>query len=125
MTFFLFCFLKQLNFHLKQCYDENIKLRETEEKIKRAEEDKKRREKEKEARKTQKDKLMKPSNNGDMGVMDNLIEALQSGEIFETTSGGLNNRVRRAPREPRRDAASDFRRTVHRPAATQNLISAQ
>jgi hypothetical protein len=88
-------------------------LRETEEKIRHAEEERKRKESEKLQRKNQKDKLMMKSNmNGcDTGVMDNLLEALQSGELFETNSA---NRTRRVPRENKRDAANDFRRTMNK-----------
>jgi hypothetical protein len=58
---------------------------------------------------------MRSNKSGDTGVMDNLLEALQSGEIFGATNPSAHpHRVRRAPREPRRDAAADFRRTVHK-----------
>lgn len=77
--------------------------------MKRAEEERERREKEKSERKTQKAKIML----GDTGVMDNLLEALQSGELFGASAPTSHqNRVRRTARDPRRDAAADFRRTV-------------
>ncbi len=128
-----------------------MRLKETEEKIKRAEEEKERREKEKLARKTQKDKLIKPKNphGADIGVMDNLLEALQSGELFESSNSGVGGsgssansgsntpgsgggnlnsingqpRVRRVARgEHRRD---EFRRTMHRTAVNNNILQAQ
>ena len=74
-------------------------MKETEEKIKRAEEEREKREKEKQARKTHKEKLMQSSTvggeMGDTGVMDNLLEALQSGKLFEASSAGAPKQVRR------------------------------
>ena len=73
-------------------------------------------------RNKQKDKIIR-NNLGDTGVMDNLLEALQSGELFGTSNS--SNRIRRAPRDPRsRDAAADFRRTVKQ-STNINLIQAQ
>ncbi len=112
---FLLTFLSHFLTYQKQCLEENKKLRDTEEKIRHAEEERRRKEAEKLQRKTQKDKLMMKTNkNGcDTGVMDNLLEALQSGELFETNSA---NRTRRVPRENKRDAANDFRRTINKKA---------
>lgn len=93
----------------KQCEEENSKLKETEEKIKRAEEERSQREKEKQARKTQKEKLMHATKHGgdmgDTGVMDNLLEALQSGRLFEAGSGNsnMNAPMGRGRRPMRRD----------------------
>jgi hypothetical protein len=87
-------------------------LKETEAKIRRAEEEKERKEKERQNRNTQKKKLM---NTGDFGVMDNLWEALQNGDVFEMPQ--THQRVKRVPREKTRDAANDFRRTIYK----QNL----
>jgi hypothetical protein len=106
--------LKTFSNQFIECNDENIKLRETEEKIKRAEEEREQREKEKQARKIQKEKLMQSSTggNGDTGVMDNLLEALQSGKLFEIGNSngpmGINGigRGRRPIRETRRDVSA-------------------
>lgn len=93
--------VKTFSMQFQQCHDENAKLKETEEKIRRAEEEREKREKEKEARKTQKEKLMQTrgKGNGESGVMDNLLEALQSGELFEAKTNGP-----RGVRRPMRDA---------------------
>ena len=69
------------------------------------------REKEKAARKNQKEKLMQSHTDemGDTGVMDNLLEALQSGKLFTaststTTGPGFNSTGGgRGRRPPRRD----------------------
>ena len=76
-------------------------------------------------RKAHKDNVIKSNNLGDTGVMDNLLEALQSGKIFGSTSNPANaNRPRRTARDPRRDAGADFRRTIKHPNNI-NLIQAQ
>ena len=102
--------LKTFSQQFQMCHAENVKLKETEEKIRRAEEEKSQREKEKLSRKTQKDKLIQSHSDemGDTGVMDNLLEALQSGKLFEaghgsgpTAHGVGGGRGRR----PRRDNA--------------------
>lgn len=67
------------------------------------------REKEKAARKNQKEKLMQSHTDemGDTGVMDNLLEALQSGKFFEAGSGSgpphNSTGGGRGRRPPRRD----------------------
>lgn len=105
----LFTDLKTFTAQFQQCMEENKKLKETEEKIKRAEEDKQQREKEKQVRKTQKEKIMQSTKNGgdmgDTGVMDNLLEALQSGKLFEAGGGGPggNMGMGRGRRPMRRD----------------------
>jgi diaphanous protein len=102
--------LKTFCTQFQQCADENIKLKETEEKIKRSEEERQQREKEKQARKTKKDEIMKQSSKqggGETGVMDNLLEALQSGKLFEAPAGnagsGANSGMGRGKRVMRRD----------------------
>lgn len=66
------------------------------------------REKEKAARKNQKEKLMQShtDNMSDTGVMDNLLEALQSGKLFQagtSTGTSSNSGGGRGRRPPRRD----------------------
>jgi hypothetical protein len=108
--------LKTFSIQFQQCKQENAKMKETEEKIKRAEEERLIREKEKQARKSQKEKLMQPDRGeiGEKGVMDNLLEALQSGKLFEASSGSNGHlqlpKGRRPLRDGRRDL--DFRRTI-------------
>ena len=92
--------LKTFCNQFEQCLEENIKFKETEEKIRRAEEERNNREKEKQARKAQKEKLIQSSANrgdGDTGVMDNLLEALQSGKLFEATNPNTSGPGRRRP----------------------------
>ncbi|RNA05588.1 diaphanous -like protein [Brachionus plicatilis] len=92
--------LKTFCHQFEQCLNDNLKFRETEEKIRRAEEERKIREKEKQVRKAQKEKFIKSGANGgdgDTGVMDNLLEALQSGKIFEATNPNTNGPGRRRP----------------------------
>ena len=70
-------------------------------------------------RNKQKDKIIR-NNLGDTDVVDNLLEALKSGELFGTSNS--SNRIRRAPRDvTRRDAAADFRRTVKQPTNTKSI----
>lgn len=91
--------LKTFSLQFQLCIDDNVKIKETEEKIKRAEEEKEKREKEKQARKNHKEKLMQTTSGGgemgDTGVMDNLLEALQSGKLFEASSAGPAKQGRR------------------------------
>ena len=91
--------LKTFSLQFQVCLEDNLKIKETEEKIKRAEEEREKREKEKQARKTHKEKLMQSTTTGgemgDTGVMDNLLEALQSGKLFEASSGGPSKQARR------------------------------
>jgi len=91
--------LKTFSVQFQVCLEENLKIKETEEKIKRAEEEREKREKEKQLRKTHKEKLMQSTASGgemgDTGVMDNLLEALQSGKLFEASSGGPPKQARR------------------------------
>jgi hypothetical protein len=111
--------LKTFTNQFNQCVDENIRLKEAEEKLRRAEEERKQREKEVQARRCQKEKLMQSSISnsesgmGDgTGVMDNLLEALQSGKFFEgSASNNANNRLLRG-RRPARDL--EYRRTLHK-----------
>ena len=70
------------------------------------------------ARKTQKEKLMQSHTDemGDTGVMDNLLEALQSGKLFTASTGGPSGvGGGRGRRPPRRDhnGMMDFRRTMN------------
>ncbi len=97
--------LKMFSQQFQQCHLENIKLKETEEKIRRAEEEKAQREKEKQARITQKEKLIKSHGDemGDTGVMDNLLEALQSGKLLNPNSNNSPGGFGRGRRPPRRD----------------------
>ncbi len=105
----------------KQCKHENTKMKEAEEKAKRADEERMLKEKEKLARRNQKEKLMQSSERGgemgDTGVMDNLLEALQSGKLFEASGssiGGLQGpKARRPIRDGGRRDLADFRRTIH------------
>ena len=109
----LFTDLRAFTQQYQQCVEENQKLKETEEKIRRAEEERKQREQEKQARKCQKEKLMQTKVNGDemgdTGVMDNLLEALQSGKLFEVSGNGPTppHRVRRAQRDGRHGAGGN------------------
>lgn len=127
----LFTDLRAFTQQYQQCVDENQKLRETEEKIRRAEEERKQREQEKAARKCQKEKLMQTKVNGDemgdTGVMDNLLEALQSGKLFEVSANGgptPPHRVRRAQRDGRH-GVGDFKRIVHKPPTRAVLQEVQ
>lgn len=110
-------------FHL--CAVENQKRREAEEKAKRAEEDRLQREKEKQARKTQKEKIMRKTScdeSGENGVMDNLLEALQSGKLFGAggSGGPGSNGPPMRPRRQNNRRENELRRTiVHRPSPTQ------
>ena len=74
-------------------HNENVKLKETEDKIRRAEEEKSQREKEKLARKNHKEKLIQSHGEemGDTGVMDNLLEALQSGKLLQASGGNSSS----------------------------------
>ena len=85
--------LKTFSQQFQQCHNENVKLKETEDKIRRAEEEKSQREKEKLARKNHKEKLIQSHGEemGDTGVMDNLLEALQSGKLLQATGGNSNS----------------------------------
>jgi hypothetical protein len=102
-----FADLKMFCAQFQQCSDENRKMKETEEKVRRCEEERIQREKEKQAKRTQKERLMQTGTTGgvssaalggisnglgkqrsDMGVMDNLLEALESGKYFEASVSG-------------------------------------
>jgi diaphanous 2 len=102
--------LKSFCSQFKQCGVENARYKETHDKIKRAEADKAQRESAKVARDTRKEMLMQSTKNGqDMGVMDNLLEALQSGKLFESNnSSSLANRPRRVPRGDNRKGGNTF-----------------
>ena len=92
--------LKTFCQQFEQCLNDNLKFKETEQKVRRAEEERNTREKEKQARKAQKEKFIKSGSNGgdgDTGVMDNLLEALQSGKIFEAANPNINGPGRRRP----------------------------
>ncbi len=85
--------LKTFSQQFQQCHTENVKLKETENKIRRAEEEKSQREKEKMARKNHKEKLIQSHGEemGDTGVMDNLLEALQSGKLLQASGGNSSS----------------------------------
>ena len=117
------------------CKEENLALKEAEEKQRRTEEERKMREKEKYERKCHKERLlMQPKQNidlndtGDTGVMDNLLEALQSGKLFDSSSSNLNmsalNRTKRTTQrnDARRNAGEDPRTQYSRKSCvkTQN-----
>jgi hypothetical protein len=111
--------LKNFCAQFVQCGEENRKAKELEEKIRRCEEERIQRELEKQAKKTQKERLMQTATtavvasgaeigsrgdrNSDMGVMDNLLEALQSGKLFEASVPGSGGRSRGPRPVARRD----------------------
>ena len=111
--------IKVFSQQFQQCHLENLKQKETDEKQRRSEEEKAQREKEKQARKTQKENLMKQNTDdlGDTGVMDNLLEALQSGKLFENGGGtpgsNSNSGLGRGGRRPvRRDHNGNIRKPL-------------
>ncbi|XP_059833295.1 protein diaphanous homolog 2 isoform X2 [Hypanus sabinus] len=84
--------LKNFRFMFLEALKENIKKRETEEKIKRAKLAKEKAEREKLERQQKKKQLIDMNKEGnETGVMDSLLEALQSGEAFR-------DRRKRTPR---------------------------
>lgn len=66
-----------------QAYKDNVKLRETEEKIRRAKEAKAKQEQEKQERLARKKALLDMNSGDNTGVMDNLLEALATGQAFQ------------------------------------------
>lgn len=103
--------LKTFCEQFQHCYKENVQFKENEEKQRRSAEEKAQREKEKQARKFQKEKLIRShgDDEGDTGVMDNLLEALQSGRLLQAGHSGHPNSsnspsgFNRARRPARRD----------------------
>lgn len=119
----LFTDLKVFAHQFQQCHIENIKQKEADEKQRRAEEEKAQREKEKQARQTQKEKLMQQNTDdlSDTGVMDNLLEALQSGKFFENGAPGGNinhagagRGIRRPPRRDHNGKTLRFLKSLNR-----------
>ena len=112
-----FADLRTFSQQFKQCSQENAKMKEAEEKQKRADEERQQREQEKLANKCKKERLMQTNrgdgDDGGTGVMDNLLEALQSGKFFDSSplsaSGGAG-RGRRPPRDGRRELGMFFLR---------------
>jgi len=75
--------IKTFKDQFKQAYKDNVKLRETEEKIRRAKEAKAKAEIEKQERLARKKALLDMNSGDNTGVMDNLLEALATGQAFQ------------------------------------------
>ena len=81
----------------QQCYKDNCKLRETEEKIRRAREAKEKAEREKQERQAKKKALVDMNVDDDQeGVMDSLLEALKTGSAFSRDQRRKRDRPPRA-----------------------------
>ncbi|XP_054887040.1 protein diaphanous homolog 2-like isoform X5 [Poeciliopsis prolifica] len=101
--------LANFRFLFMEAMKENHKKREMEEKIKRAKLAKEKAEREKQERQQKKKQLIDMNKEGDeTGVMDSLMEALQSGAAFR-------DRRKRAPRNDNRRAALERSRSRHNP----------
>jgi diaphanous 2 len=86
-----------LKLFLQQCYKDNCKLRETEEKIRRAREAKEKAEREKLERQAKKKALVDMNIDDDQeGVMDSLLEALKTGSAFSRDQRRKRDRPPRA-----------------------------
>lgn len=82
---------------MQQCYKDNCKLRETEEKIRRAREAKDKAEREKLERQAKKKALVDMNVDDDQeGVMDSLLEALKTGSAFSRDQRRKRDRPPRA-----------------------------
>jgi hypothetical protein len=68
---------------LQQAYKDNVKQRENEEKLRRAKEAKVKAEQEKQERLARKKALVDMNAGDDTGVMDNLLQALATGQAFQ------------------------------------------
>lgn len=75
--------MKTFKDQFQQAYKDNVKLRETEEKIRRAKEAKAKAEQEKQERLARKKALLDMNSGDNTGVMDNLLEALATGQAFQ------------------------------------------
>uniref|UniRef100_A0A915JFD6 Uncharacterized protein n=1 Tax=Romanomermis culicivorax TaxID=13658 RepID=A0A915JFD6_ROMCU len=96
--------LKVFKDQFEQARTDNRKLLENEEKLRRAQEMREKTEKEKLERLEQKRKLIEMSSGGNQeGVMDNLMEALRSGQAFPQRSRTPGKRV---PTQQKREAYS-------------------
>uniref|UniRef100_A0A3P9P9T2 Diaphanous related formin 2 n=1 Tax=Poecilia reticulata TaxID=8081 RepID=A0A3P9P9T2_POERE len=101
--------LANFRFLFMEAVKENHKKREMEEKIKRAKLAKEKAEREKQERQQKKKQLIDMNKEGDeTGVMDSLMEALQSGAAFR-------DRRKRTPRNDNRRAALERSRSRHNP----------
>lgn len=113
----LFTDLSNFRAMFTQALKENLKQRESEEKLKRAQAAKEKAEREKQERQQKKRRLLEVNaENDETGVMDSLLEALQSGAAFR-------DRRKRAPR-PRENqqmiiSPSSFRQVL-RPVSYDN-----
>ncbi|ODM97180.1 Protein diaphanous 3 [Orchesella cincta] len=94
----------------KQAYKDNVKLRETEEKIRRAKEAKAKAEIEKQERLARKKALLDMNSGDNTGVMDNLLEALATGQAFQ-----------KRKRQPR-DRSTDNRTPLNRSRSRSNIM---
>jgi len=96
-VYFIYRFIKTLVLDFKQCYKDNCKLRETEEKIRRAREAKEKAEREKIERQAKKKALVDMNVDDDQeGVMDSLLEALKTGSAFSRDQRRKRDRPPRA-----------------------------
>lgn len=75
--------MKTFKDQFQKAYKDNVKLRETEEKIRRAKEAKAKAELEKQERLARKKVLLDMNSGDNTGVMDNLLEALATGQAFQ------------------------------------------
>ncbi|KAM4732827.1 protein diaphanous homolog 2 isoform 4-T5 [Anableps anableps] len=101
--------LANFRFLFMEAVKENHKKREMEEKIKRAKLAKEKAEREKQERQQKKKQLIDMNKEGDeTGVMDSLMEALQSGAAFR-------DRRKRTPRNDNRRAVLERSRSRHNP----------
>lgn len=108
--------IAQFKHSFQEAVQDNIKLRETEEKIRRAQAAKQQAEKEKRDRLAKKKALIDIDAEGDQqGVMDNLLEALKTGSAF--------NREKQRRRQPRASGAAR-QAQLNRSRSRSNLLGA-
>jgi len=102
--------MKTFKDQFAQAYKDNVKARETEEKIRRAKEAKAKAEQEKQERQARKKALLDMNSGDNTGVMDNLLEALATGQAFQ-----------KRKRQPR-DKSSDARTPLNRSRSRSNIM---
>jgi diaphanous 2 len=105
--------IKTFKDQFQQAYKDNIKIRETEEKIRRAKEAKLKAEQEKAERLARKKALVDMNAGDDTGVMDNLLEALKTGQAFHRP-----DQKRKRPRP----TGGDLKAPLNRSRSRSNIM---